>query len=86
MNSDINPDTNPNPVINPVTDPITDPTATSSLAINPVTTPITSDTVAPVPITPVTAPRQGLRQRLLGSLRNWFRRTNRTRRARSSSR
>ena len=39
-----------------------------------------------VPITPVTAARPGLRQRVLGSLRNWFRRTNRTRRARSSSR
>jgi len=37
-----------------------------------------------VPITPV--PRPGLRQRLMGSLRNWFRRTNRTRRARSRSR
>jgi hypothetical protein len=39
-----------------------------------------------VPITsPITA-RPGLRQRVLGSLRNWFRRTNRSRRARSSSR
>ena len=37
-----------------------------------------------VPIT--TVPRPGLRQRLMGSLRNWFRRTNRTRRARSRSR
>ena len=41
-----------------------------------------------VPITPVPTPvpRPGLRQRLMGSLRNWFRRTNRTRRARSRSR
>jgi hypothetical protein len=34
-----------------------------------------------VPITPVIRP--GLRQRVMGSLRNWFRRTNRTRRSRN---
>lgn len=39
-----------------------------------------------VPITPPITVRPGLRQQVLGSLRNWFRRTNRTRRTRSSSR